>query len=84
MEDPTPLDTPEVFGGLKTWLFQGPKYIELEPLGGSLWDRGPLRFPFRGVAGLNAIRAIRAHPGQAQLGPPRCPFANLFRGGFPC
>ena len=32
MEDPThPLDTPEVFGGLKTWLFEGPKYI------GSLW-----------------------------------------------
>ena len=35
MEDPTPpLDTPEVFGGLKTWLFEGPKYIELKkPLG---------------------------------------------------
>ena len=32
MEDPTfPLDTPEVFGGLKTWLFEGPEYI------GSFW-----------------------------------------------
>ena len=29
--DPEALDTPEVFGGLKTWLFEGPKYI------GSLW-----------------------------------------------
>ena len=36
MEDPTPpLDTPEVFGGVKTWLLEGPKYIELEPLGDS-------------------------------------------------
>ena len=25
MEDPTPMDTPEVFGGIKTWLFEGPK-----------------------------------------------------------
>ena len=32
MEDPTPpLDTPEVFGGLKTRLFEGPKLI------GSVW-----------------------------------------------
>ena len=32
MEDPTPpLDTLEVFGGLKAWLFEGPKHI------GSLW-----------------------------------------------
>ena len=32
MEDPTPpLDTAEVFRGLKTWLFEGPKSI------GSLW-----------------------------------------------
>ena len=34
MEDPTtPLDTPEVVGGLKTRLFEGPKSI------GSLWVR---------------------------------------------
>ena len=34
MENPTPpLDTPEVFGGLKTRLFEGPKLIELERLG---------------------------------------------------
>ena len=33
MEDPTPpLDTPEVFGGLKTRLFEGPKLI------GSVWE----------------------------------------------
>ena len=33
MEDPTPpLDTPEVVGGLKTRLFEGPS-IELKPLG---------------------------------------------------
>ena len=34
MEDPTPpLDTPEVFGGLKTRLFEGAKLIESERLG---------------------------------------------------
>ena len=34
MEDPTPpLDTPEVVGGIKTWLFEGPKSI------GSFWVR---------------------------------------------
>ena len=38
MEDLTPLDTPEVFGGLKTWLFEGPKYV------GSLWVQGGCHF----------------------------------------
>ena len=47
MEDPNPpLETLEVVGGLKTKLVEGPKSIELEPLGGQNGDllRSPVGF----------------------------------------
>ena len=37
-KDPTPLDTQRIGGwGLKTRLVEGPKSIELEPLGMAIW-----------------------------------------------
>ena len=84
MEDPSPLDTPEVVGGLKTRLFEGPKSI------GSLWaigcegaaSNGGLDwfggsgmvslFIFRGVLAITTSRSLKREPKTGARKPEGC------------